>query len=282
MSKLVFLSFADSRMVDALQRIGREANNMKVFDDIILMSEKELDASFWDQFGAYCMSNKRGFGYWIWKSHIIRQTLEKLSEGDFLVYCDAGCVLNPRGIGKLEQYLVKAKMSKMGLTAFSTGLLERCWCKGDVLDFFQYYNEREITESPQYMSGIIVICKNKINIDFVREWERISQVRPDLVDDSPSQIPNHAGFSENRHDQSIYSLLIKKYGGFAAIADHEVDVWPDEPWRWHRLKNNPILAKRNKTGISTLEAPVYKRAWWDILILCADIKNVIIKYAHSR
>ena len=39
------------------------------------------------------LSRKRGNGYWLWKSYFINKTLiEKLNEGDYLIYTDA-CVL---------------------------------------------------------------------------------------------------------------------------------------------------------------------------------------------
>ena len=34
----------------------------------------------------------RGAGYWIWKSYIIRKTLEEINDGDILIYADGGSV----------------------------------------------------------------------------------------------------------------------------------------------------------------------------------------------
>ncbi len=46
-------------------------------------------------------------------------------------------------------------------------------------------------------------------------------------------------FIENRHDQSIYSIIVKKYGSIKL---------PDETYfnDWANGINYPILAKRNK------------------------------------
>jgi hypothetical protein len=38
--------------------------------------------------------NKRGYGYWIWKSQIIKQHMDLLNDGEILLYCDAGSQLN--------------------------------------------------------------------------------------------------------------------------------------------------------------------------------------------
>ena len=47
-------------------------------------------------------------------------------------------------------------------------------------------------------------------MDFVDEWLRFA-AQSSLIDDSPSKAPNYPGFREHRHDQSIFSLLSKKY-----------------------------------------------------------------------
>ena len=43
------------------------------------------------------LKNPRGSGYWIWKSQIILQTLEKMEKNDMLIYIDSGSTLNIRG-----------------------------------------------------------------------------------------------------------------------------------------------------------------------------------------
>ena len=49
-------------------------------------------------------------------------------------------------------------------------------------------------------------------------YERFS-----LIDDSPSKAPNLPGFLENRHDQSIFSLMYKVKGG-TPLPSGETDV----------------------------------------------------------
>ena len=56
-----------------------------------------------------------------------------------------------------------------------------------------------------------------------------------LIDDTPSLLENTVDFREHRHDQSIYSLLLKKYN---IHSDKNI--------------NNCIEYIRNRTGISKL------------------------------
>ena len=54
----------------------------------------------------------------------------------------------------------------------------------------------------------------KETVDLVNEWYNIS-CNYHMIDDTPSIIPNVGSFKEHRHDQSIFSLLTKKYNIFS-------------------------------------------------------------------
>lgn len=48
-----FLSFADSRMSAALERLGRQAEALDFFDEITLFTEHDLSAEFTSRMGRY-------------------------------------------------------------------------------------------------------------------------------------------------------------------------------------------------------------------------------------
>ena len=47
-------------------------------------------------------------------------------------------------------------------------------------------------------------------MDFINEWYQIAQ-NYNLIDESPSKNKEYPEFNQNRYDQSIFSLLMKKY-----------------------------------------------------------------------
>ena len=55
------------------------------------------DSEFWVKHGNFIENNKRGYGYWLWKSYIVKKQLELMKEGDILLYADSGCVMNMNG-----------------------------------------------------------------------------------------------------------------------------------------------------------------------------------------
>lgn len=63
-----------------------EAESLKIFDKIILFTDKDLPESITNH-PLYNM--ERGGGYWLWKPYIILEILSRIEENDILVYVDA-------------------------------------------------------------------------------------------------------------------------------------------------------------------------------------------------
>ncbi|MCQ2211620.1 MAG: hypothetical protein MJZ34_15165 [Paludibacteraceae bacterium] len=269
MAKTVFLSFANSTYAGALKRIKREAIESGFFNQVIACTENDLSPEYWEQFGSWIIQHQRGYGYWIWKSFLIERTLSHLAYGDFLVYLDSGCEVNKNANRRMQEYLLLAQTSKLGLVCFSTMSRESNYDKGDVLDFLGMRDDQISLCSAQIMGGIMIICKNNKNEALVKEWKKIIHDNLHLVDDTPSLSPNLPSFIENRHDQSIFSLLVKKYGGATVlIGSKEVEVWPMTNRNWRKLKQTPFHAVRqrsemprvNKKGLSL----TFQNLQWDI------------------
>lgn len=258
--KKYFCTFASSNMNKALYRIEKQAKDMNFFDDIFIYDENKLTDFFKRKFNDILKLNVRGFGYYIWKPEIILQSLEKMEEGGVLLYCDAGCHLNKKGVEKLDNYFRSTNNSELGIGATQfcieskdTSLqtfccLEKEYSKGDIFNFFNAREKKNIYETGQFQSGVIFIKKQKNTIDFVKKWASIFEQNFDLVDDSPSKSKNFEEFKENRHDQSAFSILLKiqKTPPFNIP---EGEVWQKD---WSLLKEYPILTKRDR-GLSAFK-----------------------------
>lgn len=72
------------------------------------------------------------------------------------------------------------------------------------LDEEAYYN------SSQREATYIWIIKNEFTVSLINEYLEYAQDER-IITDLPSSSPNHSEFKDHRHDQSIWSLLCKKY-----------------------------------------------------------------------
>ena len=116
-----FLSFADSRMSAALERLGRQAEALDFFDEITLFTEHDLSAEFTSRMGRYLTPSCRGFGYWSWKPWSIHHVLQEMEEGDRLLYLDAGCHINANGTDRFREYVNMLDRDSRGMLVFTNG-----------------------------------------------------------------------------------------------------------------------------------------------------------------
>jgi len=210
-NKKYLCAFADSELGHVKLRFEEQAKLMAVYDKVFFYTENDLNDDFKTHFSDK-LKVGRGFGYWVWKPQIILQTLEQLNEGDILQYCDAGCHLNPLGFRQLDEYFTSTNYSHSDILAFDHGknaLTERKYTKGDLFDYFGVRDREDIYNTVQVRGGMIFIKKSAKSISIIKQWLQVYYDDFSLVDDTPSKSPNFSDFIDNKHDQSIFSLLAK-------------------------------------------------------------------------
>ena len=90
------------------------------------------------------------------------------------------------------------------------GHTDSTWTKRDVFIALDCDSEEYYNTTPR-MGTFILIKKTNQSVAFIDEYVKYSQ-NGNLITDAPNEMgyPNYEGFRENRHDQSILSLLSKK------------------------------------------------------------------------
>lgn len=245
-----FLSFGDSRLQNSLDRIRRQAEEFGVFDEINVLCEHDLPQDFKEKYADKLVLGSRGYGYWVWKPYLVLENLKRMQDGDVLLYCDCGSHINPNGHEVFNRYLDLARSSEPGILGFSLGhwFLEYQWTKSDLLDYFGALGNKDVILTPQIESNTIFIIKNNKSVEFVEKWYDAWKKDDDfnLINDSPSKIPNFTGFKEHRHDQSVFSILGKLNN--IAVLEIYGNTFLDHGKNWDDLiaKGNPILARRDR------------------------------------
>jgi hypothetical protein len=214
MGKKIFLTFGNNKYYNSLYRINNEALSFNIFDEVLIFTDIKLRndfPQFWETHENFINNNPRGYGYWIWKSFLTLKILEKMNENDILVYVDAGCSLNTNGIQRLNDYFQIVRDSNNGILSFELPFSEKCYTKMDAFEYLGM-NNNEILDSKQLVGGIYILRKcDKTTFLFNEVYNNISN-NYNLINDCPSTLENNISFVEHRHDQSIFSLLRKKYG----------------------------------------------------------------------
>jgi hypothetical protein len=208
MKSLITFSAGSQDYHDASNRLQKQANEIELFDNIIGYTDEDLknDNIFWEKHSNFITNNKRGYGYWIWKSYIIKKTMDKMNDGDVLLYVDCGCEINIRKKEILKHYfeVIKNEYIIGCLTE-----LEKEWNKMDLIIKLDM-NYDEYLNSRQCEAGAVLIFVCDKTRCLVNEWYELACDYHN-IDDTPSLHKNLDCFIEHRHDQSIFSLLRKKY-----------------------------------------------------------------------
>jgi hypothetical protein len=236
-TKIYFLSYGNHKFTSSIQRIRLEAENLKIFDKVICLTDKNLEPDFLEQHGKFIQENERGGGYWIWKPYIVKRILEQMNENDILVYVDSGCKLNIEGLERFKEYFDIVTKSPYGSLAFELPYIEKNWTKGDIFSYFNVVNDKKITHSWQLMATTFILRKCDHTMKMINEWNEVMS-HYELIDDSPSVQKNSKDFIENRHDQSIFSIIRKKHG---------TEIITDEtcyPFLWENFVDYPIHSMR--------------------------------------
>jgi len=240
-SAAVYLATFGSRgYTGGRNRLCESARRSGWFQDCFGFGPLNLGAAFLARNAYWIRTHGRGFGYWIWKPQAIRRAMARLAAGDILVWMDAGCYLNPAGRDRFRHYCRLVTEHPSGILAFALPFPERFWTKADVFDALKA--PPETADSRQLMATCFLLRKDETSETLVQRWSQVMRNRS-LIDDSPSVRPNASDFRENRHDQSVFSLLCKEMG--ALIMDDE--TWWDPDWEV-RGRNYPFWGIRDSKG----------------------------------
>jgi hypothetical protein len=236
--KKKFLSYGSKKFIESRRRIKTEASKLNFFTDVKIHTEKTIlqlseyknairNKEFLDTF-----NRERGGGYWMWKPLIIYEELMKLNEDDMLVYSDAGSTIPNKSytIDKLNEYINIVKNSDKGILAFRNPHIESKWTKGDIFEHFNCLGNEDIYNTRQFTANRIIIKKNVHSMALFKIWWETAKNYSHFFDDSTSITKNFNNFTENRHDQSVFSLICKTIG-----VEEEFD-WNSIPIKTTRIR----------------------------------------------
>ncbi|MBS1735996.1 MAG: hypothetical protein JSS98_05240 [Bacteroidetes bacterium] len=149
------------------------------------------------------LDGKKGMGFWLWKPYIIFEELNKLDEGDILIYADAGSSL----IASLDPLIEICKHQHPILLFANGNLKNRYWVKRDCFVLMNC-DEKKYWNGAQCDAALTIFRKSEVTMGFVKEWLKYCTV-PAIITDLPNESgkKNFWGFHFHRMDQSILSLL---------------------------------------------------------------------------
>jgi len=228
------------------------------FDKVILTGPRDLDKQFRLEH-KQLLKYHYGGGYWIWKPYIIKKVLMTLKEQDFLFYVDADQYVT-KPIEPFIELMMKWNQEIIAFEGKMPDSKEIYWTKRDLLlamdcDKPQFLNTAS-------MRGGLSLWKggSSYALKFLDEWISYCE-NEHLLTDIPSKVPNYPEFRAHQHDQSIFSLLVKKHG---LRTDPNLPS-PIDPYTSRTISRVPDMSLASLNRMPSLRNLGYWIEYWVLL-----------------
>lgn len=238
---ICLVNFADKNYHSSQVRNSQTGMKIGGFDKVFSFTPDDIPKDFFSKY-EHILSNKRGSGYWLWKPLFVKTALDRVAEGDYVFWCDAGADF----IANINSLIDFAKEKNIDVLPFESQFLEKQYTKRDAF-IIADLDVPEIYDSKHRICSFFLIKKTKLSVQFIEEFLSLA-CDERMITDSVNQLgkENYPEFIEHRHDQSIFSLLTKKYK-FIAFRDPSqwgnmvADLYKDSTYpqilSHHRKKN---------------------------------------------
>ena len=212
------LTYSNRVYEPSRRRLCLEARLCGWFDTVTALTPEDLSPGFRAKFKTTLrMARIAGFG--IWRPEILANRLAAVAEDDFVIYLDAGCTINPFGYGRFREYLDLVARHEEGIISFQLPrCLERQWTTYNIFKYFDTHPDSAVGNSGQFLDGILVMQNTPRVRSLVARWLATVHDAVGLFTDQYNLKYQHEGFRDNRHEQSVFSI-IRKLGNPLVVPD---------------------------------------------------------------
>jgi hypothetical protein len=251
--KLITFGGGSVEYREAAERLIAQSKEFPSIDERRSYTEADLPPDYHELFNGVS-SIATGCGLYSWKPYLINAELSSLAQNDILIYIDAGCELNGKGIRRFNDYL--SYTSKNDILLFEQQHPNRFWTKyhPKLLGYPEHFFRNTL------VAGVFFLKNNERTKQLIKAWlDLCAYENGVLLRDPEDNEPQLPGFIKHRHDQSCLSVCAYL---------HNMATIPDETWfpDWSEAGDYPILALRNRTGISVLNEKMKKNIFKKIKI----------------
>jgi hypothetical protein len=179
-------------------------------DDAVAFGPQDIETTPFYAAHSKILKQPRGAGYWLWKPYFIQKALQQAAPDEVILYCDAGrspyywMTRRPRRLEALTRANDHGFL--LGPSTPHLGDLRR-WTKRDCL-ILMGADCKEMLDRPIGVATWSLWRPTPRAFAFLDRWLGFC-CDPRCLTDMPNVLgaPDHAGFRDHRHDQSILTIL---------------------------------------------------------------------------
>ena len=154
---------------------------------------------------------KRGYYFWAWKPLVVKLALSKVSEGDLLVYSDAGMFIFDYAL--FSDFTQRTETGSFTTVEHDSFSYTKCNVTNELSD--------ASTKLRMVDASFFVLRNIQSSRDLIDDWISLSR-RSFFISDTPSgECVNHISFIDHRHDQSLLNVAVRQRPDFK-VFDREL------------------------------------------------------------
>ena len=222
MVKYHLITFATDNYISDAKELCESAKTVGNFDTVTICNFDDLDNIFKLK-NSNILNAPRGAGFWLWKPYIIQKKLLEIDNDDILCYCDSSYLFKKNIKPLSHEWLTNKNIAAVRDKPNEPSRLEQNYTKMDTLILMNIPKQMHnlFLNSYQVWAGFILFRKSLNAVRFVGEWLTYAQDQRIITDSKSIFCPEKIQFIDNRHDQSILSILLKKW----RLPMHEIDKY---------------------------------------------------------
>jgi hypothetical protein len=238
----------------AAERLTVQVDQLNIFDKCVIVTERDLvEIAPWlfDWYSIEALKTSRGYGFYAWKAAIAQAAMNGYwGIAEVICYLDAGCEVLPGRRSKRLMLGWVHKAKNIGVVGFSSFAPEWKFTKSELLKLFP--NSEIDVATDQFQSGTWLLS-GPFGKSIADEWNLICSTSESMTNDKcEEEVP---GFIAHRHDQSVFSLVLKKH---SIKPERLLTPYPKNKFLANLTAiRSPIWAARNRSGNTLL--PMYVR-----------------------
>jgi hypothetical protein len=207
----VLFNFAHNKFYNAQEKCAETGLGIGGFDKAFKYRMSDIDPIFYNK-NKHILTQSRGGGYWLWKYYFADKLLNDntIPENSYIFYCDSGAHF----VESIDKMIEVMEKHNENIITFRQTHSAYVWTKRDAF-IIMNADEPKYTQTGQRVGGFFLFKKNNFSRKFFRECLFYGQDYR-VITDAPNQLgePNYAGFIDHRHDESLISIMAKKYDLF--------------------------------------------------------------------
>jgi hypothetical protein len=207
----ILFNYAHNRFLKSQEHCTNTAYEVGGFDKVFQFRIDDIDIDFRNK-NSFILNQSRGAGYWLWKYYFAIKLLndDSIKENDYIFYADSGSHF----IDKIDPLIETMDKDNQSVMTFRGNHLSYVWTKRDMF-LLMDADEPKYTHTCQRGGGWFLFKKNEFSRKFFTECLKYScDYR--IITDSQNELglPNYPGFRDHRHDESLITIMAKKYDLF--------------------------------------------------------------------